>query len=500
MGARVGAAVVAAFVVVLCAAAPLHAERRFAVVIGNNEGLRDEPTLRYAEDDATKMSSVLRQVGGFRAEDVVALVGADADEVLRTLVGVNDRLRDQSDAVLFVYYSGHAAADALHIGGTALPLEDVERAVRGSAAVFRVLILDACRTGVLTETKGGRRVDAFALSTPAASGFAILTAAAAGEDAQESEMLRGSFFTHHFASGLRGAADANRDDAITLDEAYRYAYDATVSSSSRTVAGTQHPTYRYDLRGQGSLVVTRLRSDEARLRVPDGVDVLVFDGRGAVVAEVKARAGQRLLAVPAGALAVRIRGTDAVYEGNVTAVRGAVVDVEADALERFEYARLVRKGTGDRTIAFAPAVFGGVGLATAMPSPSIGVVVPVVTRGATVSLQLRYTAATNAFFDSDDFEWDRFAHVVNVMPTLTNALDLGPFALTASSGVGVSVVQNVRESGRLGAGVLVMLGAGVELPLASPFYARLDCQGQLAFTSEQTFLLTDCLPGVGAYF
>jgi hypothetical protein len=45
--------------------------QRYAVVIGNDRGDRDEVTLRYAERDAERVGQVLQSVGGFPAENVV---------------------------------------------------------------------------------------------------------------------------------------------------------------------------------------------------------------------------------------------------------------------------------------------------------------------------------------------------------------------------------------------------------------------------------------------
>ena len=63
--------------------------------------------------------------------------------------------------MLFVYYSGHADKNALHLGETRLPLVELEQLVRGSAAHFRVLLLDACGSGALTRTKGGTAAPPF---------------------------------------------------------------------------------------------------------------------------------------------------------------------------------------------------------------------------------------------------------------------------------------------------------------------------------------------------
>ena len=51
------------------------------------------------------------------------------------------------------------------------------------------------------------------------------------EEAHESELLRSSFFTHHWIAGLRGAADRDADGLVTLGEAFDYAKGLTVRDS-----------------------------------------------------------------------------------------------------------------------------------------------------------------------------------------------------------------------------------------------------------------------------
>ena len=88
----------------------------------------------------------------------------------------------------------------------------------------------------------------------------VLTASTAGEDAQESDELRGSFFTHYLLSAMRGAADADRDQTVSISEAFAYTRDKTIVASSRTLGGTQHPTFHYDLRGRADLPLTTMAS------------------------------------------------------------------------------------------------------------------------------------------------------------------------------------------------------------------------------------------------
>jgi hypothetical protein len=361
---------------VLCwlIAGPVRAEvQRFAVIVGNDIGHADDAPLAYAESDADKVYGVLRDLGGFQPIDMVLLKGQDSATVRRTLIAMNDRIRTGAtkagtDSLLVVYYSGHADAGALRLGADRIDLTELSQLVRGSSATFRLMVLDACRSGQLTRVKGGRMIEPFQLPAQAAlrgEGLAFLTASAASEDAQESDEIRGSFFTHAFVSGLLGAADVDGDGAVMLDEAYRYAYDATLRATSRTAYGVQHPTFEYDFRGHGSLVLTQpgaLTGGRGTLQLPAKLSFLVMqdDGDGAVVAEVAASDSARALSLKAGKYFLRGRGAGFLLEGKVPLTAAETLSVDPSVLERVQYARLVRKGAEDPswTHAFELGAFG----------------------------------------------------------------------------------------------------------------------------------------------
>ena len=352
---RVCLAVIAAW---LGFAAPAAANvERFAVLVGGNVGEASEVSLRYAERDAERMYSVLQELGGFYPENMLLLRGPDASALQRALISVNDRIRSAesrpgAQVMLFVYYSGHADAQALHLGRTRLELTVLEQLVRSSAAAFRVLVVDACRSGSLTRVKGGSPGPAFAVRVDESldgEGTVLLTSSSLDEDSQESEALGGSFFTHYLSSGLLGPADSDADGLITLDEAYRYAHTNTLRASSRTLAGPQHPTFRYDLKGQGRIVLTapvEHNAERAGLRFPAGHDYLVFaeSENGAVVAEVTSQDARREISVRPGQYFVRARAATHLLEGTLRVNRQEQLTISEADLDRVEYARLVRKG------------------------------------------------------------------------------------------------------------------------------------------------------------
>ncbi|WP_437660782.1 caspase family protein [Sorangium sp. So ce1182] len=341
----------------LVASPALARVERYAVIAGNNAGLRGEVELRYAEADALKVHDVLVGIGGFPPSNVTLLRGGGAEAMRRALISMNSRIRQDItgggvEAVLVIYYSGHGDARALHLGNTLMELPEIEQLARGSAAHFRLLIVDACRSGALTRVKGGTAAPPLTIRTEArlaGEGVVFLTASSANEDAQESDALGGSFFTHYLTSGLMGAADDDRNDVVTLDEAYRHVSEATIRATSQTLAGTQHPTFRYELRGQGKLALTVLPARAAHrgtVELPAGRTYLLLEGgsQGPIVAEVAATDASRRLSVKPGRYFVRGRGKDFLLEGEITVEAGRTLAVADGMLSRAEYARLVRKG------------------------------------------------------------------------------------------------------------------------------------------------------------
>lgn len=334
------------------------------------------------------MAELLGEVGGVPDENQVVLRGKPADQVRRALIATNERIRTGQRAgrqsVLFVYYSGHGDADALHLGDSQLPLRELEALVRGSAAQIRILVIDSCRSGALTRVKGGRPAPPLALSAGDAlddEGMIVLTASAAGEDAQESDQVAGSFFTHYLLSGLRGAADDDDDQIVTVAEAFRYTRDRTILASARTVSGLQHPTFHYDLRGRTELALADVGADgtRGRLTFPAGATwLVVHDGEpDGIVGEIDAAAVHRSLSLRSGRYVVRGRTRDALLEGSVVVAGGREAVVATDALARTSYAQLVRKGRG-AILDEVAGPFGGIAVQSAVisgASPCAGALV-----------------------------------------------------------------------------------------------------------------------------
>lgn len=372
------------------------AERRFAVVIGSDRGDAEEIALQFAETDADRMAQVLEKLGGVAATDLVLLHQPSADTVRSTLAEVSRRIDASDDhVVVFVYYSGHADAQDLHLAGTRLPLEELHDTVEAMGADVRLLVLDACRSGEITRARGATAAEPFEIVAEdrmRSEGMAVITSAAAGEDAQESDRLQGGVFTHHFVNGLRGAADSSGDQRVTLTEAYRYTYARTVMTTSRAPE-LQHPSYAFELRGEDDLVLTELTSTASygRLRLEQGGDYVLFDPRNPdVVLEFEVPEGGVVL-VPAGKYVVRRRLPDRIYQARVEVDADVVTEVKRADLIQQSLGTTARRGTSDRLAATALTVGAGVHAAPAPklgPLPVVGLGLRVDTRGITVGATL----------------------------------------------------------------------------------------------------------------
>ncbi len=323
---------------------------RFAVVATASEAAGQIP-LRYVDADADRVSAVLEDLGGVDRNNVFRVRHATPASLRAAFAQAETRSHGDADAVLIVYFSGHADDTGLLLGNDHFDYRELRRLLAGSSARTRVVLLDGCQTGGVVASKGGRPGTAFdvrLLRPESVSGAAIIAASTAAEEAQESSRLEGSFFTHYLVSGLRGAADQNADGRVTLAESYAYAYTQTLASTSTTLLGPQHPSYQYDLAGAGELVMTELGRAQVTLTLPVGLPgdrFLVFDAHDTLVAEVPGGAKRPgSLALRAGSYRVARRRGGRAAVATVALAAGAKARLDERALHEQAVELVMAKG------------------------------------------------------------------------------------------------------------------------------------------------------------
>ena len=348
----------ALLIALVCAASLAYGrgQIRFAVVVGANIGDPEETPLEFAEDDATQLADALTRFGSVPEENLVLLRGRSAQRLTDVLSTFRGRIREAvasgGEVVLFVSYSGHADARALHLGAERFEFSVLEAAVADTGAQLIVMVIDACRSGSLTRIKGGAPAAPFEIKVDDrldSEGMAIITSAAAGEDAQESSRLRGGIFSHHFVVGLLGAADVSKDQNVTLSEAYRYAYQETLRTTSRAPV-VQHPTYSFQMRGREDLVVTRLidHAGMGRVRLVDAGEWMLLPQDHGTVIELSTKGGTEVRVRP-GRYTVRRRADGRVAEIQ-TRIKGQDATViQASELAPVPYGASLRRGLNGRS-------------------------------------------------------------------------------------------------------------------------------------------------------
>ncbi|HTR54872.1 MAG TPA: caspase family protein [Kofleriaceae bacterium] len=323
--------------------APAPEVATYAVVVGSNAGGPGQAELKYAEDDARKMGALLVELGGYSPDHVALVLHPSPEQLRDALAQLGQRVHADADAGrqsrVFFYYSGHARATAIDLGAGEVPLDELRQRLFDVPATLTVVVLDACQSGAFSRVKGARAVADFSISSRQhldASGVAVLASSSGSELSQESEELRGSYFTHHLLVGLRGAGDANGDGQVSLDEAYRYAYHQTLLATAETAVGGQHVTFEADLKGHGEVPLSFPRAATSAIVLPAPLEgqALVEDKRAhTVVAETyKAKGAAVRVAVAPGDYEVVVRHGSVVSHCNVNG--GGEVDLDRCSTEQ----------------------------------------------------------------------------------------------------------------------------------------------------------------------
>jgi hypothetical protein len=439
-------------------------ELRVAVLVGNNVGERPDRSLRFAEDEVERLAGILQEKGGFQRIELVQ--GGDRAAVearLREMDVVLAAAKKAGQRTLFLfYYSGHGTKEALELGQSQLPLRDLRQHLEQLPSDVRLAFVDACQSGALTGVKGGKRAPAYEvrLADPGAvEGLAIVTSSTSNELSQESDELRGSFFSHNVMAGLQGLADTSGDGQVTLSELYDYTFKRTLASTAASLVGSQHPTRVYKLSGAGDVVLSRTRPSDAKLVFPRERAATYSIMRGQhVTAELATNNSEELyITLPAGDYQIVRRSLEGVTSHKVVVDAGHATRVEPGDMAPVLAQNVSRKKAGDAGVLagrlepdfqvrrhhIEAHVGAQNGIVTGSPSvlPALGAAYGL--RVGAVVLQAR--AELVSFDATRGAAASSHLRVVPSLEALFTAFTAGRFALLAGPSLGLAVVRQTGD-------------------------------------------------------
>lgn len=222
----------------------------YAVVIGITDYRSNKiPKVKYAKRDAKSVKEYLVNVCGIPEENIIFLTddkatGTDLIAYIEEWLGRNV----SKNSFVFVYFAGHGTpnpekGDAYLVPydgepgfiSKLYPLERFYNSLEKLPTDQIVVALDACFSGAggRSVMEAGKRPLVTVKIPKVTRNIAVITASAGDEISQDLETKRHGLFTYYFLKGLKGEADGNGDNWITLDELYKYCKPKITEESRR---------------------------------------------------------------------------------------------------------------------------------------------------------------------------------------------------------------------------------------------------------------------------
>jgi uncharacterized caspase-like protein len=201
---------------------------------------------------------------------------------LRSVLGTRLRAAAAQGDMVIIFFAGHGAterdstspdgdglekyllaydSDPADLFSTAMPMRDIAVIFNRIRSERLIFIADSCYSGA----SGGRTIsvtgtrakitDGFLERISSGRGKVIITASAANEVSVEKDELQHGVFTYYLIEGLKGAADTDRDGAVTVDEAYRYVSEKVPQATGQE----QHPVKKGSV--EGTMIMSLVQGD-----------------------------------------------------------------------------------------------------------------------------------------------------------------------------------------------------------------------------------------------
>ncbi len=241
------------------------------------------PAVDFAEKDARLVREYFIKILGVPEKNIITLIDSEATKgqlegILRSYLPLNL----DKNSTLFVYFAGHGApslkdGDAFivtydgeprFIEYTGYKLQTLYADIGNLPAKRSIVFIDGCFSGA--SARSGKMLIAGArpallkvknLTLPSDK-IISMTAAQGDQLSNAFQEKEHGLFTYYLLSGLRGAADADGDGTVTLNELYTYIH-VNVVKVSRRDGLEQTPEILPNVDRLGKINVSRVVKSEA---------------------------------------------------------------------------------------------------------------------------------------------------------------------------------------------------------------------------------------------
>ena len=247
-------------------------EKSYAVVIGINKyrNMDQKEWLSFAVNDAKEMEKYLHNDASF--DYIISLYDSAATEeaIKDSIIGLKNKLtkkndNEKTDDRIVIYFSGHGGT----LGGTTgylIPYEgtinkphthgisiswlteEVKQVIPAKHILF---IFDNCYSGLGFKDKGSSKRWARTLAENPS--IRLLTAGTSQQTVIEVTKLKQSLYTFHLLKGLRGQADHDSNQVITISELHSYVHNMVSKEAIDEYKKRQTPQI-YPITGEWEII------------------------------------------------------------------------------------------------------------------------------------------------------------------------------------------------------------------------------------------------------
>jgi len=188
--------------------------RIFAVVVGVSEYENPINNLKYCHKDAEEFYNLLKPHTTTDRMKLLTDVGARHSNIVFYAQQLFRQAKPE-DIVIF-YFSGHGNNNRFITHDKSLYFKTLQKIFRECNADRKMIFADACYAGTLRQegNSSGRQ--------NVGKNVMLFMSSRSNQMSIEYLNLQNGLFTYYLISGLKGEADANRDNYITAFELFNY--------------------------------------------------------------------------------------------------------------------------------------------------------------------------------------------------------------------------------------------------------------------------------------